>query len=213
MKNRPNANDIRVDSADEFLKFIDGSGVIHKILDDTNADAFPAKGGDVIGGSTAVGKTVCSLDSFFSIAGVGNGADATDDVLYSVNLPANGFSGAAGLSGKQRLVITGEGIFAATANAKTLKFKFGALSITLNPTTGSPNNKRFNFYIELVRTGVSTQLAWAEANIVGVSVEQVTQATGAETETAAILISITGASGASAANDILLNSAEVVFIN
>lgn len=198
---------IYVNVAGSAIALIDGSTaqtLLNKILDPTTKVSAGASA------TTMFSDGV--LRTFMNASGVGNGADATDDVLDTFNIPASAFN--ANGSGVQRVVGTAWGTTAANANAKTLKLKMGASSVTLNPTTTAPNGKRWFLDYEIIRSGSSTQIIVATLSFAGVAAEAVAYVlNGAETDTAAIAVSVTGASGASAANDVLLYSHQAVFNN
>lgn len=134
-----------------------------------------------------------------------SGTGETD--LHSFTLAAAHFN-----ANKRAIRIKGFGSFADTANAKTLKFKFGAAgSVTLNPTTGSPQNVRFEFEILVIRTGSNAQAIYYKL-IIDDAIEIVGKATTTETDSGALVAKITGQSD-TASNDILLDVTSVEYLN
>lgn len=134
-----------------------------------------------------------------------SGTGETD--LHSFTLPAAHLD-----ANKRKIRVTAEGSFAANANVKTLKFKFGAAgTITLNPLTGSPNGKRFRAVITVTRTAANAQRMLAQVHI-DVNGELMSLTTAAETDANALVVKITGQSG-TGSNDILLDETMIEFLN
>lgn len=134
-----------------------------------------------------------------------SGTGETD--LHAFTLDAAYFN-----ANKRKIRVTLEGSFAANANVKTLRLKLGAAGvITLNPTTASPNGKRFKAVVTITRTGSNVQRLLAETLLDG-SVEKVAIATAAETDSGALVVKVTGQSG-TGSNDILLDETMIEFLN
>lgn len=114
---------------------------------------------------------------------------------------------------KRAIRLVAKGSFAANANAKTLRLKWGAgAAITLNPVTGSPNGVRFKVEVILVRTGVDAQDLYIET-LVGLTALDLDSKTGrTEDDGAAQILKITGQS-AVGSNDILLDYSMVEYLN
>lgn len=112
---------------------------------------------------------------------------------------------------KRKTRMTINGSFAANANVKTLKFKLGSKSVTLNPTTGSPNGVRFQAVITVTRTGSDAQRILYEVRI-GTAIEIIGIDTATQDDGATIITKITGQSG-TASSDILLDETMVEFLN
>lgn len=159
------------------------------------------------GQSTATGGVEIRL--YTSTTSTGNTADTTDDTLASYSLPANSFP--ATLSG-QNILVTAFGTTGATANNKTIKLWFGSELITSGVITDNAGT----WYAQLlIINGVA-----ANAQIINGTLSHNTTSiaplvtTGAETETAPILIKCTGASGTTgAANDVVLKGFVVEYLN
>jgi hypothetical protein len=85
--------------------------------------------GAIQGGSAATPGFVRSCGNAsvqVSAAGLGNGADTTDDVLFTYALPANAMDAA----GRQ-ITVTAAGKFASTANNKRIKIWWGTTTQTV----------------------------------------------------------------------------------
>jgi hypothetical protein len=141
------------------------------------------------------------LSSQGSLAGVGNLADTTDDVLFTYTLPANALDKAG-----RAITVTAYGKYAANANNKTVKLWFGATTIA---TTGvqAANGTGWQLQADVTKLGVvgaNTQIAQGQ-NMVGAAHGGVNvPVTPTEVESGAIVIKVTGASGTTgAANDVL----------
>lgn len=133
------------------------------------------------------------LSSQSSAAGAAN-TDTLEDTLFNYAMPANTLT-----SPNQVLKISAWGHCATTANNKTIKLYFGSEVITSGVLTDS--NKNWHVELKVIRTGASTQQVLGTMVHDTVSITDYSAA-GAETETAAITIKVTGQSG-TAANDIL----------
>lgn len=142
-----------------------------------------------------------------SNAGIGNAADTTDDTLFTYALPANALN----VAGKS-IGITAWGKTAANGNNKTIKVKFGGTTVLTSGVVTS-NNLAWYAYCEVVKTASNAQVIFSILQIgTTISVQTVTTAT--ETDTAAINVTVTGASGTTgAANDVLGNNLTVEFGN
>lgn len=136
------------------------------------------------------------INSQFSIAGVGNGADTTDDTLFSYTLPAN----ALGASSGRALRIKAFGKRAAGGGNNVVKIFFGATAVAISAATATAAD---TWEAEAVvwRSGANTQLGWGRTVVAAVVAEN--NATPAETETGAITIKVTGSDAGSNANKVL----------
>ena len=132
-----------------------------------------------------------------------SGTGETD--LHSYTLPAAHFN-----VDKKRIQIKAEGSFAANANVKTLKLKFGAAgTVTLNPTTGSPNGVRFSVEASITRNASNQQRIRYKVWI-GTALEIIGTASTTETDSGALVVKFTGQSG-TASSDILLDESGIDF--
>jgi hypothetical protein len=142
-----------------------------------------------------------------SSAGVGNGADTTDDTLQSVTVKANNLK-AAGKS----VEFEAFGSLAANGNNKTIKVFFGA---TVIATTGVITTSGGSWYAwgTITRTAVGVQTIFAGIQV-GLAVIVATLTTGALDETTDLVLKSTGASPTSgAANDVKGNLLAAVVYN
>ena len=158
------------------------------------------------GGGTGTFKHAGLVSSQFSASGVGNAADTTDDVLFTYSLPASSLNAAG-----RTIRVSCFGGTAANGNNKTVKLWFGSEVVSSGVVTS--NNKNWSASLLIGRTGTSTQMV--NGNML-VDTTPITGyvAAGAETETAAITIKCTGASGTTgAANDVLGKGMTVEFLN
>lgn len=171
---------------------------------DVAGDTFTGPVAVPVGGSAATENAggVSSLQT----TSTGNGADTTEDVLQTYNLPANTF----GASGAKLVRITATGHTAANADNKTVRLYFGS-EVIATPTAAT-NNKGWWLQLEVTRTGASTQRVTGCGQVDTTSVTPLS-ATGAETETAAITIKCTGQAGTGNANDILCDQMIVEVLN
>jgi len=147
-----------------------------------------------------------NLSKQSSAAGVGNGADSTEDVLFSYSLPPNSLDQV----GRQ-VMIEAWGSFANNTHSKHAQLYFGSELVDsgANTTAGG-----IGWYLLLIvtKTGPSTQTIVGQL-IAGTVHGGCTVQSGAETDTSPITIKATGASGSSAAGDILCNALTVTALN
>lgn len=156
---------------------------------------------DVYGATSAA-------NSQLSVAGVGNGADTTEDTLFTYNLPANTLKNVG-----QSVDIYAWGSVAATSATKTVRVYFGAQLITFTYTTTQTGNWRTR--LRVVKQAASVQLIMGEGDSAGATITRVLAniTNGAEVDTAAIVIKVTGQSTAATANLVLCNGLMVNFSN
>lgn len=150
-----------------------------------------------------------SLSAQVSVAGIGNGADTTDDTLFSYTLPAHSLD----ISGRT-VQVEAFGHFATNNNNKTVKIFVGsALWITSGVVT--TNNEAWWLRIQFTKGASNTQTGFAVGLTGGVGVPlYVGSGTATETDTAPILIRLTGASPTSGvANDVFANGMTTTFLN
>jgi hypothetical protein len=147
------------------------------------------------------------LSSQFSVAGIGNGADTTDDTLFTYTLPASSFD----VVGRG-VVIEAFGKFAANADNKTVKLFFGASSYSSGVQTGSG----VGWYIrmEIFKQAANVQIGTGRGEAGAVLFAAALPINGAETDSGAIVLKVTGASPTTgAADDVLGMGMAVTFIN
>jgi len=143
-------------------------------------------------------------DSQFSIAGVGNAADTTDDTLFSTSLQANELA-----KNGDEYVLEACGSTAANGNNKTIKVFFGATAV-LSSGVITSNAKKWTAYVRVKRSAAGTQIANGEFTVDGTATT-VNLTTPAEDLTGAVTAKVTGASPTTgAASDVLGNDWSVV---
>lgn len=152
-----------------------------------------------------------NLSKQVSVAGVGNAADTTDDVLFTYTLPAGALDAAG-----RALTITAFGKFAANGNNKNVKIWFGASVVALTGVV-TTNAGGWQLQAEVTKAGVAganTQVAQGQ-NIVAATHGGVNVPVApTEVESGPIVIKVTGASSTTgAANDILGQFFQVNFMN
>lgn len=166
---------------------------------------FSAVAGTFGSGSATFGLAG-NISSQSSAAGVGNTNDTNEDLLFTFSLPAASLDQA----GRQ-LQIEAWGTFANNAHSKNVKLYFGSetVAITANVTTGG-----IGWYLSalVTKTGSNTQSVVGQL-IAGTTHGGVTVQAGAETDTAAITVKVTGQTGTAAANDVLCNGMTVTALN
>lgn len=162
---------------------------------------------DLLGSTMyAMSNTIVPISVQNSVAGVGNGADATEDVLMTFNVPANTFA-AKSANGVQGLLIEAWGTTATNNNNKTIKGYFGSTSFTHMSAVGA-GSSNVTWWLELwvMRTSTSTFSVFGSGQY-GSTLSTIAGTTGnSATETAAITVKVTGQSGSSGQNDIVCNN-------
>jgi hypothetical protein len=133
-----------------------------------------------------------------SAAGVGNTNDTTEDTLFTYSLPANALN-----ANGRILNIAAFGTFANNAHSKHARLYFGSEVIDsgANTTTGGI---AWRLEMQVVRTGASTQQISGQM-MAGTVHGGTTLQAGAETDSSAIAIKVTGQTGTAAASDIVCN--------
>ena len=142
-----------------------------------------------------------------SSAGVGNGADTTDDTLQSVTVKANSLK-AAGKS----VEFEAFGTLGATGNNKRIQVFLGATSLA---TTGTITTNGGSWYAwgTITRTAVGVQTIFASIQV-GLALIVASVTTGALDETTDLVLKTTGASQTTgAANDVKGNLLAAVVYN
>lgn len=161
-----------------------------------------------VGNSTppsAGGASTSPNGNVFAFVGsVGNGADTTEDTLKSFALPANALD----IAGRG-VHIYAWGSFANNTNTKHAKLYFGSEVLS----TGSGNNVSWSLEMWAMKSASNAQRLSGQP-IVGTTHGGVNNQTGAETDTAAITIKVTGQDSTSAnASAIVLNGMFIEFMN
>jgi hypothetical protein len=145
------------------------------------------------------------LTKKFSIAGVGNLADTSDDVLFTTTITGKTLS-----HDGDGLVVSAYGVFAGNANNKTVKLIFGATTLVSSGVVAL-NGKAWWLIAEITRTAVATQLSIGEYSADTSTTEVMTKTAPGETLSADVVLKVTGASPTTgAANDCLCHGWRVV---
>lgn len=133
-----------------------------------------------------------------STAGIGNGADTTDDTLFSYTLPANALA----MVGSG-LEIEAFGTFASNGNNKRARLFFGSIAQGTGIVTSA--GIAWRLHMKVFKTGSSLQLAIFDG-LISATATNLTITMPNQTDTAPIVIMVTGASPTSgAANDVVGN--------
>ena len=101
--------------------------------------------------------------------------------------------------------------YATNANNKTVKCYFGSSSISSGTLTAS--NKNGVCDLDVVRTGASTQIVSATMLNDTTPITPLVNASSTETDTAAIVVKVTGTDGSDSAGDIVLDDMVVTAVN
>jgi len=180
------------------FRLIDGS-VLNKLFTG-NVSISPAVQAG-LGTGTVVPEGVLSVNT----TSTGNGADTTEDTLLTFSLPAKTLSAA-----KKGLKIRAWGTCAANTHNKTMKLYFGS-EVVATPTAAT-NGVNWSLELEVYKTGSSTQVVFG-GGLVDTTPVTPLVTTGAETDTAAITIKVTGQTGTSGANDVVAKGLIVEMLN
>lgn len=130
-----------------------------------------------------------------SATGVGNTNDTNEDVLYTFSLPASSLSAVG-----EGLTIFATGTLANNAHNKTVKLYFGSQVYSLG--TVATANVVWSAKMTVIKTASNVQLISCEGMINATPIAPALL-TGAETDSAAIIIKVTGQTGTAAANDVV----------
>lgn len=129
-----------------------------------------------------------------------------EQTLATYSLPANALDQVG-----RRVRVKAAFHCAANGNNKTMKLYFGASVITT--PTAATNDKNAFLTLEIVKTGASTQIVWGTGMVDTTAVTPYVNASGADTDTAAIVIKATGTDGSDSAGDIVLDDFYVEYMN
>lgn len=156
------------------------------------------------------GKIVSGL-LYVDTTAVATGADTNETTLMSYTLPANTLTASG-----EGLRILAWGITAANGNNKTIKAYFGA-GLSSNRGVLALNNGAWCIDCTIVRTSEDNQdsIANSTFGVAGadVSASEVRFSAITETESAGILIKITGENGTESADDISCQGLRIEFFN
>lgn len=149
-----------------------------------------------------------ALSNEFSSAGIGNGADTTDDVLFSYTLPPNSLDAPG-----RAVIIDAFGSFAATANHKTVKIFFGT-SVTFTSGVQTGSGVGWAARLIVTKTGADAQIGTGSGAAGAVLFPVSLPLIGTEVDSDPIVITVTGASPTTgAAGDVVGNGMLTRFVN
>lgn len=143
-------------------------------------------------------------------AGQGNGADTTEDVLFTMSLPANCFD----IQGRQ-LVIEAYGSIAATSATKNARVYFGS-TVLVNFAATTTQTGVWSCVATITRgqaASAQSALTLTDTTISGAFVRAASIASPTESETAAIVLKVTGQSSIATANLVTCNAFTVSAYN
>lgn len=154
-----------------------------------------------IGKSAAQGAGGGNVSTQLSTAGIGNGADTTEDLLFTASLPANIFD----VVGRC-VTIQAFGNITATSATKTAKMYFGT-TVTASVSYATTTTGAWQITLTVFKSGASTQIAMYQADSSGAATGRAVGVitNGSETDTAAIVCKVTGQSTAATANTVVCN--------
>lgn len=142
-----------------------------------------------------------------SATGVGNGADTTDDVLYSYSLPASSLD----VVGRG-VRVSSFGSFGSTANNKRIQFAING-SVVFGSGTLTSNGGWWSLRAEFYKSATNQQVGTTDLIVNGIVANTVIILATA-TDTSAMTLAVTGASQTTgAANDVVANGLVVDFLN
>lgn len=150
------------------------------------------------GGAVNAGGGQISVQT--SYAGIGNGSDTSEDILFTYALPGGSFD----ITGRN-LLITAFGTFAANTIIKQAKLYFGGETVvtgTFNANALTPWWLQLNVF----KAGTAQQLISAQA-IIGSTHSGTTYQTAAESDTQSITIKCTGQTTTTAQQNCILGAA------
>lgn len=177
--------------------------------DDLNTHAAALNGTAPAAIVTAAGASTSNVAPAgllaYNVTSTGNGADTSEDTLWTYSLPANVLSAVG-----KTLRIYAYGVCGANTDNKTMKLYFGSEVITT--PTAATNAKNWYLQLDVIKTGASTQIVCGQGIVDTTSVTPYVT-TGAETDTSAITIKMTGTAGTGTANDIVFKFGLVEILN
>jgi hypothetical protein len=153
------------------------------------------------GGTLAAGGGNVAV--FSSAAGVGNGADTNEDVLFTASLPANTLD----IVGRQ-ILLEAWGSLSATNAVKTIRMYFGSLVyIAAQVTPAAVTAGDWSAQLLVTKTASNVQIALGTSDFSGAAVVRNVQrfTASAQVDTLPITMKITGQSSVATANSALAN--------
>ena len=153
-------------------------------------------GGSLFGFGRGIGAAMGPQGNLFKFAGAqGNGADTSEDVLSTFSLPANSLD----VVGRA-LWLYAFGTMTATGT-KTGRLYFGSELVSTGGIVATAESWALEMLV--IKSGASAQVISSQL-VNGGTHGGVANQTGAETDTAAIAIKVTGQNSAATANGIVL---------
>jgi hypothetical protein len=153
-------------------------------------------------------RSAGTIDFQGSVAGTGNGADTTEDTLFTTILPANVFD-----ANYRAVFIEVAGSFANNAHTKQVRMYFGSGVVFQAVGAGTYAAVGFNGGLWVFKAASNSQVAQ------GLSMQGATHngagviLTGVEADNAAITIKVTAQTATSGASDIVANMYQVTGYN
>lgn len=158
-----------------------------------------------VGTGTVMPEGLLSVQT--SRSGIGNGANTTDDVLFTYNLPANSLD----IVGRG-VRMKAWGVYGANGNDKVIQILIGG-TLAISSTVVTFNAGWWTIEAEFYKDGASTQNGTGTVITKNTVIGPETLLLGA-TDTAPIALTVTGASPTTgAANDVVANGMVVEFLN
>lgn len=163
-----------------------------------------------IGNSTALSAGGGSIFTQLSAAGVGNTTSTLDDTLMSCSLPARLFD----IPGRC-VTIQLFGSVTATSATKTVQFKFGAMALQSVISYTTVNTGTWSLFVQIYKISNNVQGILYQADGSGTvatmlgggaTSRSLLYVAGAEVDTAAIPLVVTGKSSVATANLVLSNA-------
>lgn len=139
------------------------------------------------------------------IAPVASAAGTGAQTLGTYSLPANGFDTAG-----RKLRISASFTTAANTNTKTCTLNFGSEAVSTGAMATS--GETATLFLVATKTGASTQTVWGQGLINTTPIKPVVT-TGAETDTAAIVITAICTDGTNSAGDVTLQDFFIEYMN
>lgn len=143
---------------------------------------------------------------YSTIATAATAAGTAEQVLGTYSLPASALDQTG-----RRLRIRAAFHCATNGNNKTMKLYFGASVISTGVLTTS--NKNGFLTLDVVKSGASTQIVWGTGLVDVTPITSYVNASGTDTDTAAIVIKFSGTDGTDSAGDIVLDDFAVEYMN
>ncbi|HEX9472493.1 MAG TPA: hypothetical protein VF957_23455 [Bradyrhizobium sp.] len=181
--------------------------------DFSGCTVFEPSNAQTVFGSAGTGaamlKEAGNINRQVSIAGAGNGADTTEDTLFTFTIPANAFDTLG-----RGVMVSAFGTTGTSAHTKTVRMYFGTgVSFTL--AIGTIASSAWNMQLQVYKgSAVNTQIAQGQ-NILGGTHQGITAPlSGTEPENAGIVVKVTGQVGTGAvASEVTANLFEVEAFN